>query len=127
MPFLGEISFRGWLGERYDHHAATRPRGRAAWVLLSAPSGPHAKKKAQTTAQRAVVAEVLPGGMVGASRCTDGPYYGPGTAQQNDTGLPRGFARGLPGDNPDRHHGIFSVRLSTPMIGLVGVDQGRWV
>ena len=57
------MAFRGWLGERYDHHAATRARGRAARVLLlSAPSGPHAKREAQTTAQRAAVAEVLPRG-----------------------------------------------------------------
>ena len=39
------MAFRGWLGERYDHHAATRARGRAARVLLSASSGPHAGKK----------------------------------------------------------------------------------
>ena len=50
-----------------------------------------------------------------------------GTAQQAKTGLECGFARGLPDDDPDRDHGIFSVGLSIPMVGLVRVGEGTWV
>ena len=30
-------------------------------------------------------------------------------------------------DDPDTDHGIFSARLSIPMVGLVGGGEGRWV
>ena len=66
-------------------------------------------------------------GIVGASKCTNGLNCGPGTAQQAKTGLARGFARGLPDDGLDRDHGIFSARLSIPMVGLVGVGERTWV
>ena len=39
----------------------------------------------------------------------------------------RGFARGLPDDDTDRDHGIFSGRLSIPMVALVSVGKVRWV
>ena len=66
------------------------------------------------------------GGMVGASNCTNGPYYGPRAAKSAQTRLVRGFARGLPDDDRDRSHGFFNTTLSTPMVGLVGVGEGRW-
>ena len=41
--------------------------------------------------------------------------------------LARGLGRGLTDDDPDRDHGIFNARLSSPMVALVGVSEGRWV
>ena len=67
------------------------------------------------------------GGMVGASKCTNGPYFGHGTAKWAQIDLARGFARGLPNDNPDRDHGTFNARLSILMVAMVGVGEGRWV
>ena len=65
--------------------------------------------------------------MVGALKCTNGPYCGPGAAKWAKTGLVRAFARGLPDDDTDRTHGIFNATLSIPMVGLVGVGEGTWV
>ena len=65
--------------------------------------------------------------MVGALKCTNGPYCGPGTAKWAQMDLARGFARGLPDDDTDRDHGIFNATLSIPMVALVGVGKGRWV
>ena len=66
------------------------------------------------------------GGMAGASNCTNGSYHGPGAAKSAKTRLARGFARGLPDDDPDRDHEPISGRLSIPMVGLVGVGEGTW-
>ena len=30
-------------------------------------------------------------------------------------------------DDPDTDHGIFSVRLSIPMVALVGAGEGKWI
>ena len=64
---------------------------------------------------------------MGALKCTNGPYCGPGTAKWAQMDLARGFARGLTDDDTDREHGIFNARLSIPMVGLVGVGEGTWV
>ena len=66
-------------------------------------------------------------GTGGASNCTNGLNYGPGTAKSAQMDLARGFARWLLRDDPDTDHGIFSGRLSIPMVGLVGGGEGRWV
>ena len=56
-------------------------------------------------------------------------YYGPGAAKSatKKTCLARGFARGLPDDDPGRSHGVLSGMLSIPMVGLVSLGEGRWV
>ena len=64
---------------------------------------------------------------MGASNCTNGPYYGLGAAKSAKTCLASGFARGLPDYDPDRSHGIFNATLSIPMVALVSVGKGRWV
>ena len=66
-------------------------------------------------------------GTGGASNCTNGLNYGPGTAKSAQMDLARGFARWLLRDDPDTDQGIFSARLSTPMVGLVCGGEGRWV
>ena len=66
-------------------------------------------------------------GTGGASNCTNGPNYGPATAKSAQMDLARGFARWLLRDDPDTDDGIFSVRLSIPMVGLVGGSERRWV
>ena len=66
-------------------------------------------------------------GTVGASNCTNGLNYGPATAKSAQMDLARGFARWLLRDDPDTDHGIFSGRLSIPMVGLVGGGEGMWV
>ena len=65
--------------------------------------------------------------MLGALKCTNGPYCGPGTAKWAQMDLARGFARGLPDDDTDRDHGVFNATLSIPMVALVSVGKGRWV
>ena len=40
--------------------------------------------------------------------------------------LARGFARWLLRDDPDTDHGIFSARLSIPMVALVSASEGKW-
>ena len=66
-------------------------------------------------------------GTGGASNCTNGLNYGPGTAKWAQMDLARGFAQWLLPDDPYRDDGIFSVRLSIPMVGPVGGGEGRWV
>ena len=58
-------------------------------------------------------------GTGGASNCTNGLNYGPGTAKSAQMDLARGFARWLLRDDPDTDDGIFNTRLSIPMVGLV--------
>ena len=56
-------------------------------------------------------------------------YYGPGAAKSatKKICLARGFARGLPDEDPGRSHGVLSGMLSIPMVGLVSLGEGRWV
>ena len=98
------------------------------WLVLPAPSGPRAKKKG---ADHRPSARRWPGyvrrGTGGASNCTNGLNYGPGTAKSAQMDLARDFARWLLRDDPDTDDGIFNARLSIPMVGLVGGGEGRWV
>ena len=98
------------------------------WPVLPAPSRPRAKKKGADHRPRA---RPWPGcvgrGTGGASNCSNGPNYGPATAKSAQMDLARGFARWLLRDDPDTDDGIFSVRLSIPMVGLMGGGEGRWV
>ena len=103
-----------------------RPRGAAASAERTA--------REETDADHGPSARWCPGhyqgGMVGALKCTNGPYCGPGTATAKwaQMDLARGFARGLPpDDDPDRDHGIFNARLRISMVALVCVGEGRWV
>ena len=52
---------------------------------------------------------------------------GPGTAKYAQIDLARGFARGLPDNNPGTYHGIFSGRLSIQMTAMVGVGECSWI
>ena len=101
---------------------------KSPWLVLPAPSGPCAGGKG---ADHRPSARRWPGyvrrGTGVASNCTNGLNYGPGTAKSAQMDLARGFARWLLRDDPDKDHGIFSVRLSTPMVGLVGGGEGTWV
>ena len=98
------------------------------WLVLPAPSGPRAKKKAQTTAPERGSGRGISIGARGVLQtATNGPNYGPATAKSAQMDLARGFARWLLRDDPDTNHGIFSARLSIPMVGLVGGSERRWV
>ena len=128
----GLSCFYSWI--RLEVATKKRLRGTAACRGVDRAR----KKKAQTTppargggrgisvgARR--VLQTVRRGKKGASNCTNGPTYGPGTAKWAQMDLARGFARGLTDNDPDRDHGIFKTRLSIPMVAMVGVGEGRWV
>ena len=104
------------------------PQTKCPALVLPAPSGPHAKKKG---ADHRPSARRWPGhvhrGTEGASNCTNGLNYGPATAKSAQMDLARGFARWLLRDDPDTDQGIFSERLSIPMVVWCLGARGRWV
>ena len=101
------------------------------WLVLPAPSGPRAKRKAQTTAPERGSGRGMSvgarGGVLQTALMGLIINYGPATAKSAQMDLARGFARWLLRDDPDTDDGIFSVRLSIPMVGLVQLGGGMWV
>ena len=98
---------------------------------LAAASGAERTAREKKGADHRPRARQWPGyvrrGTGGASNCTIGSNYGPATTKSAQMGPARGFARWLLRDDPDRDDGIFSGRLSIPMVGLVGASEGKWV
>ena len=100
-------------------------------IALAGASGAERTARGKKGADHRPSARRWPGyvrrGTGGASNCTNGLNYGPGTAKSAQMDLARGFARWLLRDDPDKDHGIFSAGLDTPMVGLVGGGEGTWV
>ena len=92
-------------------------------IALAGASGAERTAREKKGADHRPSARRWPGyvrrGTGGASNCTNGLNYGPGTAKSAQMDLARGFARWLLRDDPDTDDGIFSGRLSIPMVGLV--------
>ena len=98
------------------------------WLVLPAPSGPRAKKKAQTTAPergsgrgmsvgaRGVLQTALMG-LITALRQRNRPKW-------TSRAVSRG---GFFATTQTQITGFFNARLSIPMVGLVGGSERRWV
>ena len=84
-------------------------------------------KRRRPPPQRTAAAWVLPGGHDGRFKLyLWALYYGPGAAKSAQMDLVRGFVRRLRRNDPDRDHGIFSARLSIPVVALVSASEGKW-
>ena len=120
-----------WRVWQFDHAGSAGALGSARFKLLASGNSTGSRYKkmpcagasgAERTAREKIgachrpSARLWPGyvrrGTGGASNCTYGLNYGPGTAKSAQMDIARGFARWLLRDDPDTDHGIFSVRLT---------------